>query len=86
MKNPVATAFKGCLSLKYRPSQGGIKEGMLSFYVQVVNHKLELYETEHIIAEGDTEVMRFNQPEKHVATTLRWCPRDEDIALSTSVR
>lgn len=57
-----AVALTVCLSLKDSLSHCSVKEVMLTTYVRIVNLILETFATDGIIAETDTECLRFTQP------------------------
>lgn len=61
MKKAAALALAAPLSLKYKSLDRGVREGMLTSYVEVVNHCLENYATNYIIAEEGPEIVRFTQ-------------------------
>lgn len=48
------------LSLKAESSQGNVKEVMLTSYVQGVNHLMETWATDDMIAEANTNIVQFN--------------------------
>lgn len=54
MNKSAAAALTAHHSLKSILSHGRDKEGMLTSYIQVLNHLLETYETYFIIAQSDT--------------------------------
>lgn len=61
VKETAAVALTARLSVESRSSHGSVKEGTLTTYVQAVNHLLETYSTNDIIAEAYTEIVRFTQ-------------------------
>lgn len=61
MKQTADEVLTARFSFKSRFLQGIVKEGMLTYYVQVVNHLLETYGTDEIIAEASTRVVRLTQ-------------------------
>lgn len=57
-----AAALTAHLSLKSRLSHGSAKEGMLTSYVQVVNHLLDTFATDDINAAAGPEEVRLTHP------------------------
>lgn len=57
-----ATASIGRLSLKSRLSHAGVKDGLLTWCVQVLDHLLETYVTDNSITKAKSKKVRLTQP------------------------
>lgn len=83
MKKTASAALTTRLSLKDRLSHNSIKESMIKSYLKVLNQLLQTYATDDVIAEADTNTVRFalHQTDKYVSITMCLCPVEEDWAL-----
>lgn len=61
IKKTAPAALTARLSLRSKSSHGSVKGGMLTSYIQVVTHLLEIYVAYDIIAKADTETVHFTQ-------------------------
>lgn len=61
IKTAASPALTACIFLKSRLGLRTVKEGLLTLYVQAVNHLLENFAKENITAEGDMEDVGFPQ-------------------------